>query len=128
VDAPVETPTLKAQMKDRFALVRTTHTERRSISQHAAALATWYRRAGRACLVAAAVCGGVDVFNSVQGSVLPHITLRSMLNLSPLFMGPGFTQIQAAIELVMDAPLWALLVVAAAIPYSLAVERFIKAA
>ena len=115
-------------MKDRFTLVRRTHTERGSISQHAAALARWYRGAGRACLVAAAICGGVDVFNSVQGSVLPHVTLRSVLNLSPLFMGTGFTQIQAAIELVIDSPLWALLVIAAAIPYALAIERFVKAA
>lgn len=83
---------------------------------------------GRVRLLGASICGGVDVFNSVRGRLLPLVTLRSVLDLSPLVAGPSVSPtIKVAIGLVVDSPLWVLLIVLAAIPYALAIERYLKA-
>jgi len=113
-------------MKERFALGRRPHIEPQSTQERAFVLGRVYRGVGRLCLMAAAVCGSVDALNSAQGSVLPYVTLRSLLDLSPQFDGSGFAHIRAAAELAVNLPLWVVLVVAAAIPYALAVERFIR--
>jgi hypothetical protein len=113
-------------MKDRFVLTRTAYPEHQSSRQHPVALGRWYRRAGRVCLLGAGVIGGVEIFSAVEGGILPPVTLRSVLALSPDVTAPGSALIRAAIELAVDSPLWVLLVIAAAIPYALAVQRFIK--
>lgn len=113
-------------MKERFALGRKAYIEPQSAGQYTAALARAYRGAGRLCLLGSAVSGGIDLVNSVQGSVLPPVTLRSMLDLSPNLNIAVLPHVQAAIGLAVDSPLWVLLVLAAAIPYGLAVERFIR--
>ena len=115
-------------MKERFPLVRTAYPERRTGRQHAVVFGRLYRRIGRACLLGAAICAGVDVFNSVQGYSLPPVTLRSVLDLSPLVTGPSVAPtMKVAIGLAVDSPLWALLIILAAVPYALAIERFLKA-
>lgn len=115
-------------MKERYALVRRAYPERQSSRQEVIALGRWYRRVGRFCLLAAAIAGGVETFNSLEGTTLPPATLRSLLDLSPDATAPGIAPLRAAIEVAIDSPLWAMLLVAAAIPYALAIERFLKAA
>jgi hypothetical protein len=114
-------------MKERFALGRKAYVEPRSTGAHAVALAGVYRSAGRLCLLGAAVSGSVDIVNSVQRSVLPTVTLRTLFDLSPNLNGAGLAHVEAAIGLAVDSPLWVVLLLAAAIPYGLAVERFIRA-
>ena len=114
-------------MKERFALGRKVYVEPRSTGEHAVALARVYRCAGRFCLLGAAASGGIDVINSVQRSVLPPVTLRTLLDLSPNLNGVGLAHAQVAIGFAVDLPLWVLLVLAAAIPYGLAIERYIRA-
>jgi hypothetical protein len=116
-----------ARMKERFTLVRRAYPERVS-RQTVVAHGRWYRRIGRVCLLAAAVAGGVEIFDTLRGVQLPPLTLRSVLDLSPDVAAPGIAPLQAAIELVVDSPLWIVLIVAGAIPYGLAIERFLKAA
>jgi hypothetical protein len=123
---PLTVASKHCKMKDRFALTRPAYPEHQSRRQHALALGRWYQRAGRVCLVAAAISGGIDIYSAVRGGLLPPVTLRSVLNLSPDVTAPGSALIRAAIELAVDTPLWILLVVAAAIPYTLAVHRFVK--
>jgi hypothetical protein len=90
------------------------------------ALGRWYRRAGRACLLAAAFSGGVEIFNAGQGDGLPPVTLCSVFSLSPNVTAPSVASLKAVIEIVVDSPLWISLPVAAAIPYALAIHRFFK--
>jgi hypothetical protein len=111
-------------MKERYALVRRTYPERQTVI----AGGRWYRRIGRVCLVGAAVASGVEIFYAWRGVPLPPVTLRSMLDLSPDIPAPGIAPLQAAIELAINAPLWTVLIVLAAIPYALAIERFLKGA
>src|SRR5580700_5916788 len=71
-----------ARMKERFTLVRRAYPERVS-RQTVVARGRWYRRIGRVCLLAAAVAGGVEIFDMLRGVQLPPLTLRSVLDLSP---------------------------------------------
>lgn len=111
-------------MKERYALVRRTQTE----CQAVVGGGRWYRFSGRLCLVGAAVASGVEIFCAWRGVPLPSVTLRSLLDLSSAATASGIAPLQAAAELAVDAPLWAVLIVLAALPYALAVERFLKAA
>lgn len=111
-------------MKERYTLVRRTQTE----CQAVVGSGRWYRLSGRLCLVGAAVASGVEIFFAWRGVPLPPVTLRSVLDLSSAATASGIAPLQAAAELAVDAPLWAVLIVLAALPYALAVERFLRAA
>ncbi len=86
-----------------------------------------YRRIGRIFLLGAAFSGGLEViFTAVLGNRMP-VTLRAMLDLSP----PEMTQsalapIQVPIGLALDLPLWTVLLIAAAVPYAMAVHQSSK--
>ena len=90
------------------------------------ALGRWYRRAGRLLLLAAAFSGGVEIVIANQDNLLPPVTLHSVFGWSPDVTTPSLALLKAAIELAADAPLWVVLLLAAAIPYALAVHQFIK--
>jgi hypothetical protein len=109
-------------MKERYALVRRTHPERQII----VASGRWYRSIGRVCLLAAAAASSVEIFYAWQSVPLPPVTLRSILELSSAAAAPGIAPHQAVIELLVDSPLWILLIALAAIPYGLAVGRFLR--
>ena len=111
-------------MKERYAVLRRTYPERQTV----VAGGRWYRRMSRVCLVGAAVASGVEIFEAQRGGPLPPVTLRSLLDLSPDIAAPGIAPVRAAIELAVNSPLWVVLIVLAAIPYALAIKRFLKAA
>jgi len=111
-------------MKERYTLVRRTQTE----CQAVVSSGRWYRLSGRVCLVVAAVASGVEIFFAWRGVPLPPVTLRSVLDLSSAATASGIAPLQAAAELAVDAPLWAVFIVLAGVPYALAVERFLRAA
>jgi len=113
-------------MKERFMLTRRAYPEHRDALQHPIALGRWYRRAGRICLLGSAVTGGVEIFGTVQGDPVSPVTLRSLLNLSLQVTAPAFNPAQTIIEFVVGSSLWFVLMVIAAIPYALAIHRFIK--
>ena len=112
-------------MKDRFVLGRTAYIEQDD-RQHAVALGRWFRRVGRICLLGAAVAGGIDIIDAVRGDLVFTVTLRSLLDLSPPVTTSAFNPTQAIIEFVVGSPLWFVLMVIAAIPYALAIQRFAK--
>jgi hypothetical protein len=113
-------------MKERFLLTRRAYLEQRDALQRPIALGRWYRRVGRVCLLAAAFCGGVEIFSAIQGDTLSPVTLRSVFNLSPDVTAPSMAFLKAAVELAVDSPLWILLIIVAAIPYAFAVYRFFR--
>jgi hypothetical protein len=113
-------------MDDRFTLIRRAYLEHRRVPHQPSVLGRCYRLAGRACLLGAAISGCMEIFNAFRGEHLPHFTLRSVLDLSPHGTTAGLAPMQSAIQLAVDSPLWVVLVVAAAIPYGLAVHRFLR--
>ena len=115
-------------MKERFALVRRGYPEPEGPRERAVALGRWYRRAGRLCLLGAAVSSSIEIVNAIRGDFVSTITPRSVLDLSPDAPAMSFAPMRSVIEFAADAPLWLLLVIAAALPYALAVQRFIRAA
>ena len=81
----------------------------------------WHRRVGRILLFGAAFGGGVEmVLNAVLGGTLPPVTLRSMLEAAGIARMPG------PFGLLLDSPLWIVLLIAAAIPYAMAAHQFMK--
>jgi hypothetical protein len=86
-----------------------------------------YRGIGRIFLLGAAFSGGLEViFTAVLGSRMP-VTLRAMLDLSPSEMtGYALAPIQIPIGLALDLPLWTVLLIAAAVPYAMAVHQSSK--
>ena len=108
-------------MKERFTVARRVYPEGPRRPEGHIALGRWYRQAGRLCLLGAAFSAGVEILE--QGNLLPPVTLRSLFGLSPDTTAPGLALLKAAI---IDSPLWVVLLVAAAIPYALAVHQFIK--
>ena len=111
-------------MKERFMLTRRAYLEHQDAPQHPIALGRWLRRVGRICLLGAAVAGGIDIIDAVRGDLVFTVTLRSLLDLSPHVTAAAFSPTQAIIELVVGSPLWFVLMVIAAIPYALAIQRF----
>jgi hypothetical protein len=112
-------------MKETFAGVRAAYFEQNRVG-HSVVRARLYRWAGRMCLLGAAVSGSVEIFGAGQGNTLPLVTLRSLFGLSPDVTAPSLQPLKVAIEFVVGSPLWIVLLVAAAIPYALAVQLFIK--
>jgi hypothetical protein len=110
-------------MKERYALVRRTYPERQRMVNSG----RWYRLIGRLCLVGAAITGGVEIFYAWWGVPLPPVTLRSMLDLSSVATATAIAPVQAATKLAVDAPLWVVLIVLAALPYAMAIQCFLKA-
>jgi len=115
-------------MKERFALVRRVYPEPEGRRERAVTLGRWYRRTGRLCLLGAAVSSSIDIVNAIRGDFVSTVTPRLVLDLSPHATAMSLAPIRMAIEFAVDAPLWLLLVIAAAIPYALAAQRFIRAA
>jgi hypothetical protein len=110
-------------MKERFAVARRVYPDDPRQPEGRIALGRWYRRAGRLCLLGAAFSAGVEILMVEQDKLLPPVTLHSLFGLSPDITVPGLALLKAAI---VDSPLWVVLLVAAAIPYALAVQQFIK--
>ena len=83
-----------------------------------------YRRFGRILLLGAAFSGGLElVLTAFLGGRMP-VTLRTMLDLSPSEMtGSALAPIQNPIGLALDLPLWTVLLIAAAVPYAMAVHQ-----
>jgi hypothetical protein len=78
-----------------------------------------YRRLGRIFLIGAALGGAVEMVSQffLDGTV-PPVTLRTMLDAA------GIAHIPVPIGLILDLPLWMVLLFAAAIPYAMAVYQF----
>ena len=114
-----------AAMKETFAGVRAAYFEQNRVG-HSVVRARLYRWAGRICLLGAAVSGSVEVFNVARRDLVSPVTVRSVLELSPHITASAFAPMRAAMELAVDSPLWIVLLVAAAIPYALAIQLFIK--
>ncbi len=112
-------------MKERFAAVRRAHFDHDTIEQRPVVLGRLYRRVGRVCLMAAAVCGAVEVTSAAQGGMLPPVTLRSILDLPADITAANFVPLRAAIEFTVDSPLWVVLLIVAAIPYALAIYSYL---
>ncbi|GEM_PF-3055582 len=114
-------------MKERYALVRRAYPERDARPQALVAQGRLCRQIGRVCLLAAAFAGGVEIFNALRGGGMPPLTLRALLDLPPEPLAPDHAVLKSLVELVFDSPLWMALLAAAAAPYALAIERFLKA-
>jgi len=81
----------------------------------------WYRRVGRIFLLGAAFGGGVEmILKAFWGGAPSPVTLRSILEIA------GIARMPAPIALALDSPLWVVLLVAAAVPYAMAVHQFVK--
>jgi hypothetical protein len=110
-------------MKERYAIVRRTYPESHALVDGG----RWCRLIGRVCLLGAAAASGVEIFYAWRGVPLSPVTLRSMLDLSSAPMAWAIAPLRAATELAVDAPLWVVLIVLAALPYALAIQRFLRA-
>ena len=80
---------------------------------------------GRIFLLGAAFSGGLEVLlTAFLGGRMP-VTLRTMLDLSEM-NGYALAPIQIPIGLALDLPLWTVLLIAAAVPYAMAVHQSSK--
>jgi hypothetical protein len=115
-------------MKKQFPLKCRTQLEHEGTRERAVLRGRWYRRIGRIFLLGAALSGGVEMtYAAVLGGPKPAMTLRAMLDLSPSdITRSDLASMQAPIALALDSPLWLVLLIAAAIPYTMAVHQFIN--
>ena len=115
-------------MKKQFPLKSRIHLEHEGTRERAVLRGRWYRRVGRIFLLGAAFSSGVEMtYAAVLGGPMPAMTLRAMLELSPPDIARSdLAPLQAPIALALDSPLWLVLLIAAAIPYTMAVRQFIN--
>jgi hypothetical protein len=98
--------------------------ERASARQRNEAVARRFRFVGRLCLLGAAISGGLEFFNPLPSGVSAPGSLRMMLDLSSYFRITSNWFIQTAIDTILDARLWLLLLILAAFLYLAAVVHF----
>jgi hypothetical protein len=98
--------------------------ERASARQRNEAVARRFRFVGRLCLLGAAISGGLEIFNPLPRQVPPPGSLRTLFDLSPYYRITSNWFIQTAIDTILDARLWLLLLILAAFLYLAAVVHF----
>lgn len=98
--------------------------ERASARQRNEAVAKRFRFVGRLCLLGAAISGGLEIFDPLPSQVPPPGTLRIMLELPSYYRVTSNLFIQTAIDTILDARLWLLLLILAAFLYLAAVVHF----
>jgi hypothetical protein len=102
-------------------------TERAKLRAHARAVGRAYRAVGRACLAVAAMCGGVEIYRAfILREIAPQVTPRSLLEVPRWSRIEGSEWFKPAFDFVLDASLWTLLLIIAAILYAIAIARFRK--
>ena len=81
----------------------------------------WDLRVGRIFLFAAVFAWGVQtILSGFGGGTLPPVTIGSMLDAA------GIAHLPHPIALALDAPLWIVLLMAAAVPYAIVVHQSVR--
>jgi hypothetical protein len=79
----------------------------------------WDRRVGRIFLVAAVFAWGVQtILSAFFWGTMPPVTIGSMLDAAGIAHLP--------VPIALDAPLWVVLLMAAAIPYAIVVHQSVR--
>jgi hypothetical protein len=103
-------------------------TERAKLMAHARTVGRAYRAVGRACLAVAAVCGGVEIYRAfILRDFASQVTPRSLFEVPRWSRIEGSELFKPAFDFVLDASMWAILLIIAAIFYAIAIARFSKA-
>ena len=111
-------------MDGRVPIPGIANLERASARQRNDAVAKRFRFIGRLCLLGAAISGGLEIFNPLPSRVPPPGSLRMMLEISSYYRITSNWFIQTAMDTILDARLWLLLLILAGFLYLAAVVHF----